>query len=128
MTLTILPVAGKDVGQCMHYSASRIRIPESLHKHILRLALSAATANVADRIAETRYDNPELCAYISAEGLKSGRCGSQELRELADSLNQLCMDDEDMDEGTSAPALIRLADECKKHGGNLGMELEMAGF
>jgi hypothetical protein len=128
MTLAVLPEEGEAPSKRSHYTASHISMPESLNKHILRHAVSAAMANVADRLAENRGEIPEFSAYVSAEGMKSGRCEAGEILDLADCLNSIDFDGDAMEGDTTVPALVRLASEFKRLcKGSLDMDQPMSG-
>lgn len=98
------------------YQASQIILPEDLHKHLVRATISATMSQIADRLAENRDEIPEFSAYVSAEGMKNGRCDAEELTQLADCLERLDFDD-DEDEA-AIPKLRELASVMRESGKN----------
>jgi hypothetical protein len=102
-------------GGChIEYLTSPIILPEDLRKHILKARISAMMSNIADRLAENRDEIPEFSAYVSAEGMKDGRCEAEELTQLADCLESFNFDEDVEDDEAAIPNLRALALEMQK--------------
>lgn len=103
----------KDGGHA-RYLAPQFVLPEGIRKYILRRAVSMVMADIADHLAEYRSDVTEFCAYVSAEGMKSGSAEAGDIENLVDTLNDCDLDYENKEKKEVFANLGRLACECRQ--------------
>ena len=112
----------KDGGHA-RYLATQFVLPKGIRKYILRRAVSMVMTDIADHLAEYRSDVPEFCAYVSAEGMKSGSAEAEVIEDFADGLTGCDLDYEKKDKKEVFANLGRLACECRQlWGDSLDME------